>query len=108
MTDNGKDTIADAANIIATDDAESSTETIIERSEAGAASGDGGGDDVQDHEPDGTVPFARSRHPEQSEKPSKHRRGRKHRRLYPQKLLHSGRSTVGLSVCDDDESRSAI
>ena len=60
MTSDGNETIADATNIIATDDAESSTETIIERSSGQVASGDGGGDDVQDHEPDGTVPFARS------------------------------------------------
>lgn len=63
MTADGNETIADAANIIATDDAESSTETIIERSSGKVASGDGSGDDVQDHRPDGTVPFARSRIP---------------------------------------------
>ena len=52
---------------------------------------------------EGSNPFARSRHQQQSEKPSENRRGWKHRRLYPQKLLHSGRSTVELSVCDDGE-----
>ena len=45
MTSDGNKTIADATNIIATDDPESSNETIIERSEVGVASGDGGGDD---------------------------------------------------------------
>ena len=50
---------------------------------------------------EGSNPFARSRHQEQSEKPSKNRLGRKHRRLYPQKLLHSERSTVELTICDD-------
>ena len=60
MTSDGNETIADATNIIATDDAESSTETIIERSSGKVASGDGEGNDGQDHRPDGTVPFARS------------------------------------------------
>jgi hypothetical protein len=60
MTEDGDETITDATNIIATDDAESSPKTIIELSETGAASGDGRGDDGQDHRPDGTVPFARS------------------------------------------------
>jgi hypothetical protein len=45
MTADGQETIADAANIIATDDAESSTKTIIERSSGKVASGDGGGND---------------------------------------------------------------
>lgn len=60
MTSDGNKTIADATNIIATDDAGSSYRTIIERPEAGAASRDGAGDDVQNHKPDGTAPFARS------------------------------------------------
>jgi hypothetical protein len=45
MTNDGNETIADATNIIATDDAESSTTAIIERSRSQAASGDGVGDD---------------------------------------------------------------
>ena len=60
MTNDGNETIEDAANIIAKDDTESPTNNIIERPEAGAASRDGEGNDVQDHEPNGTVPFARS------------------------------------------------
>ena len=56
----GDETIEDATSNIAAYDAESSTETIIERSEAEPASRDGEGNDVQDHKPDGTVPFARS------------------------------------------------
>jgi len=60
MTNDGDEAIDDATNNIATDDAESSTQTTIERSEVEAVSGDGEGNDVQDHKPDGTVPFARS------------------------------------------------
>jgi hypothetical protein len=45
MTNDGNDTIADAADIIAIDDAESSTQTIIERPGAEKASKDGGGND---------------------------------------------------------------
>lgn len=45
MTADGNQTIADATNIIATDDPESSTETIIERSFGQVASGAGGGND---------------------------------------------------------------
>ena len=60
MTSDGDEAIDDATNIIATHDAESSTQTTIERSEVEAASRDGQGNDVQDHCLDGTVPFARS------------------------------------------------
>ncbi|MFN3621149.1 MAG: hypothetical protein ACK4S7_12720 [Sphingorhabdus sp.] len=45
---------------VVSNDAESSTETIIERSEAGAASRDGEGNDVQDHALHRPAPFARS------------------------------------------------
>ena len=92
-----------ARDIVATDDDASSTETIIERPRSQAASGEGGGNDGQDHKPDGTVPFARSSFSQNTQKPSKNRLGRKHRRLYPQKLLHIGRSTSELSVCDGEE-----
>jgi hypothetical protein len=60
MTSDDNETIADATIIIATDDTESSLETIIERPQGEPASGDGGGNDGKDHKPDGTVPFARS------------------------------------------------
>ena len=60
MTNDGNETIADATNIIATDDAESSAKTIMKRSPGQVASGDGEGNVGQDHLPDGTVPFARS------------------------------------------------
>ena len=91
----------DAPQIVARDDAVSCPETITERSQVGEASGDGGKDDQQDHGLDRPAPFARSSRSEPHEKPSKNRLARQHRRLYPTKLLHNARSTVGLSVCDD-------
>ena len=51
---------------------------------------------------EGSNPFARSSRSEPHEKPSKNRLARQHRRLYPTKLLQNARSTVGLSVCDDE------
>ena len=84
----------DAPQIVARDDAASS-EAISERPQIEEASGDGAGDDRP-------VPFARSSDFQHIEKPSKNRLARQHRRLYPTKLLHNARSTVALSVCDDE------
>jgi hypothetical protein len=60
MIEDGKKTIRHATGIVARDDAASS-ETITERPQVEEASGDGEGNDPQDHGRDRPVPFARSR-----------------------------------------------
>ena len=97
----------DAPQIVARDDAGSGPETITERTQVGEASGDGEGNDQQDHGSDRPVPFARSNDFQHTGKPSKNRLARQHRRLYPTKLLHNARSTVALSVCDGGVNGSA-
>ena len=92
----------DAPEIVAHDDAGSGPETITERTQVGEASGDGEVNDQQDHGSDRPVPFARSSDFHDIGKPSKNRPTRQYRRLYPTKLLHNARSTVGLSVCDGE------
>ena len=91
----------DAHRIVAADDP-ASLETTPERSQVGEASGDGEGNDQQDHGLNRPAPFARSSDFQHTGKPSKNRLARQHRRLYPTNLLHNARSTVGLSVCDGE------
>ncbi len=57
---NDNKTIEDAPAIVALNNDESSAQTIIERPQGEPTSGDGAGNDVQDHGPVRTVPFARS------------------------------------------------
>ena len=102
MTPDDPETVEDAAETVVPDDPETSPMTIIERSESEAASGDGGPNAAENSQSARTAPFARSSFFEPHEKPSKNRLARKHRRLYPTKLLHNARYTMGLSVCDSE------